>query len=530
MPNNRSADAAAAANRFGLGAKPGTLQSLGDPRDALAQSIHGLESTNGMRSTASAFAGLPSSVEYLASEYQFLLQRRERKQALNATGATQADSAQPDSTQVDSGRPARRNRRQFLQAAVAAPDDAPQPNDLQAQQQRSPAPGGGFRKQFGAQLLAEMGARWQVALAAPIGFDERLVRFWSNHFAVSVDKRQALLYAAPMEREVIRPLAFGRFADLLLGVETHPAMLRYLDNVKSIGPDSRVGERVAEMGSRGRASKREAGLNENLAREILELHTLGVNGGYSQADVTEFARAITGWSLRGPRDRGAFSNDNAFVFRDNAHEPGARTVLGKRYADGGVEQGRRILADLALNPATAKHLSFKLARHFVSDQPAPTLVERMAKRYLDTGGSLSALYLAMLQSDEAWSPDARKFRTPDDFLLAGLRVLGTQTIAQPQQISGLLGKLGQASFMPRSPAGFADTADAWIGPDALYKRIQTADALAARAPRSLDPNRVAQDALGVHLGHATAQTIQRADSPHQALALLLASPDFQWRI
>lgn len=521
MPSNRSADAAAAANRFGLGARPGTLRSLSDPRGALAESIRNPQPAT------STFAGLPASAEYLASEYQFQLQRRERKLALNDA---KMDTGQTATAQSEAMTSTRRNRRRFLQGGIATADESASPADTQAQQDKVRALGDGFRKVFGAQLLAEMSARWQLALAAPIGFDERLIRFWSNHFAVSVDKRQALLYAAPMEREVIRPLAFGRFADLLQGVESHPAMLRYLDNVTSIGPDSRAGERYAAMGNRGNTPKRKTGLNENLAREILELHTLGVNGGYTQADVTEFARAITGWSLRGPRDGNASANDSAFVFRDNAHEPGARQLLGKRYADGGVEQGRRILADLALHPATAKHLSFKLARHFISDQPPPALVERMAKRYLDSGGSLPALYLAMLQSDEAWSKDARKFRTPDDFLVAGLRALDVPNVAKPQQVAGLLSKLGQPSFMPRSPAGFADTADAWIGPDALYKRIQTADALAARASRSLDPNRVAQEALGVHLGRATAQAIQRADSPRQALALLLASPDFQWRI
>ncbi len=521
MPSTRSSGAAAAANRFGLGAGPDTLQSLGDPRGALAQSIREPRSTSGV------FAGLPGSAEYLASEYRFQLQRRERKLALDAG---KPDPEQFDTAQAEPTSSMRRNRRRFLQGSVATAGEPAAPDDALQQQKKIRVLGDGFRKLFGAQLLGEMSARWQLALTAPIGFDERLIRFWSNHFAVSIDKRPALLYAAPMEREVIRPLAFGRFVDLLQGVETHPAMLRYLDNVTSIGPDSRAGERIAAMGSAGNAPRRKAGLNENLAREILELHTLGVNGGYTQADVTEFARAITGWSLRGPRDEAASAGSSAFVFRNNAHEPGTRTVLGKRYADDGFDQGRRILADLALHPATATHLSFKLARHFVSDQPPPALVARMAKRYLHSGGSLPALYLAMLQSDEAWSADARKFRTPDDFLVAGLRALGVQTIAQPQQVAGLLSKLGQPSFMPRSPAGFADTADAWIGPDALYKRIQTADALAARASRALDPNRVAQEALGVHLQHATAQAVQRADSPRQALALLLASPQFQWRI
>ncbi len=501
MTSNRYADAASAANRFGLGAKPGTpdrvgtIDSLHDPRGALAQQVRAPSPGN------AAFAGLTRSADYLVAEISYRQDRRARKQELEAANnASNANAANTDA----------------VKAVVA-----------------------GFRKQFGAQIIAEATARWNVALNAPIGFDERLVRFWSNHFAVSVDKRQALLYAAPMEREVIRPHVFGRFQDLLLGVETHPAMLRYLDNEASIGPDSRIGERLAQrFGGNDPQPKRKLGLNENLAREILELHTLGVNGGYTQADVTELARAITGWSVHGPRDDrlgGAYAGNTpdgitGFLYRDYAHEPGARTILGKNYADGGMDQGRRVLADLAAHPATAKHLSFKLARHFVADQPPPKLLQRMALAYLESGGDLSKLYLTMLQSDEAWGPGARKFRTPDDFLIASLRALGIQEVPDVRKVAGLLARLGRPDFMPRSPAGFADTADAWIGPDAVWKRIQAAEELAARAPRSLVPAQVARDALGPRLDASTAQAIARAESPQQALGLLLASPQFQWRI
>ena len=491
MAGNRGAEAASAANRFGLGAKPGTLDALHDPRGALAQQV---------RTPAPddpAFARLTDSADYLAAEIEYRMERRERKRQRSARD----------------------------QAAEDGAGDNDQAKDAVA----------GFRRQFGAQLLAEGAARWRVALAAPIGFDERIVRFWSNHFAVSVDKRQALLYAAPMEREVVRPLAFGRFQDLLIGVESHPAMLRYLDNVASIGPDSRVGERGAQrLAGNDPQRKRKPGINENLAREILELHTLGVDGGYTQDDIIELARAITGWSLHGPRDGRPGTTSDAsdrtgFVFRENAHEPGARTILGRRYADGGMEQGRRVMADLALHPATARHLAFKLARHFVSDQPPDALVRRMAAAYLRSAGDLSALYLEMLRSDEAWLPDARKFRSPGDFLVAALRALGDEEVPDVRKVAGLLARLGQPDFMPRSPAGFADTADAWIGPDAVWKRIQAAEELAARAQRSLLPAQVARDALGSRLEASTAQAIVRAESPAQGLSLLLASPDFQWR-
>lgn len=501
MSSPHLADAASAVNRFGLGARPGTLDGLHDPRGALAQELRTPSPE------AVLFAGLTRSADYLAAEFRFRQERQERKRDLGDAGPI-ARGANPD---VDA-----------VKQAV-----------------------GGFRRQFGDQLVAEAQARWNAALAAPIGFRERIVRFWSNHFAVSVDKRAALLYAAPMEREVIRPLAFGRFADLLLGVETHPAMLRYLDNAQSIGPDSRVGERVAQRPGqvdptrRQAAAPRRLGLNENLAREILELHTLGVDGGYTQADVTELARAITGWSIRaerdgnGPAQQPRFSHaDDAtgFVFRENAHEPGSRSILHRRYAEDGMDQGRAVLVDLAVHPATAKHLSLKLARHFVADQPPPKLLQRMAVAWLDSGGDLRTWYQVMLDSDEAWAPEARKLRTPDDFLVASLRALDERQVADVRRVGGLLARLGRPDFMPRSPAGFADTADAWIGPDALWKRIQAAEELAARAPRSLVPAQVARDALGPRLGSATAQAVARADSPQQALTLLLGSPDFQWRI
>ena len=512
-PSNRDADAASALNRFGLGAKPGALAGLHDPRDVLVQEVRAPTNHD------AAFAGLTRSADYLAAEIAYQQDRRARKRDLEAINEANAN---PDDPQA----------REKLKAA-----------------------GDGFRKQFGDQLFAEGQARWNLALAAPIGFGERIVAFWSNHFAVSVDKRQALLYAAPMEREAIRPHAFGRFYDLLLSVETHPAMLRYLDNTTSIGPDSRIGERAAHgngrLGGDDAKPKHKLGLNENLAREIMELHTLGVNGGYTQADVVEFARAITGWGLRGPRDEGmggmevrgkqryagAFGAGNTdesqvtgFVFRANAHEPGARTILGKRYADGGMEQGRRVLADLAMHPSTANHLSLQIARHFVADQPPPALVQRMAKSYLDHGGDLSALYQTMLASDEAWSADARKFRTPRDFVTAALRALDVEQAPDSRKLVGLLARMGEADFTPRSPAGFADTADAWIGPDAVWKRIQAAEELVSSAPTSIDATQLARDAIGPRLRHATAQAIARADSPRQALSVLLASPDFQWRI
>ena len=458
-----SREAVSAANRFGIGARPGELTGIGDARAWLKAQLRG-------DAGASRFANLPSSLEYLQRENAFYLQRRERKQAGEA---------------------------------------APRPGTL-------------YRRA----LLQELDRRAEVAVASQAGFVERLVRFWSNHFAISVDKRPAALYAAPMEREAIRPRLFGRFSDLLLAVETHPGMLRYLDNVRSIGADSPLAMRARRRG----AQKREPGLNENLAREILELHTLGVNGGYAQDDVVELARAITGWGVPLPRDWQRGTPASAFLFRPVAHEAGTRRVLGRRYAAAGEAQGRAILADLAMHPATARHVCFKLARHFVADRPPPALVERMATAWRSSEGDLPSVYRAMIDSNDAWSAQARKFKTPEDFLLSALRASGSASLGAPQRQFVLLSRVGQPPFTPRSPAGFADEAAEWSGADALWKRVQAAQLLAEAAPQvHVDPSAIAREIFAGTLDAETTTALRRAESPREGLALLFASPAFQWR-
>jgi uncharacterized protein (DUF1800 family) len=381
-------------------------------------------------------------------------------------------------------------------------------------------------------LMQELGRRYQVAVACDSGFVERLAHFWSNHFAISVDKRQAALYAAPMEREAIRPNLFGDYSALLVAVETHPGMLRYLDNVRSVGSDSVMAARVRKRASRrgSDAPKREPGLNENLAREILELHTLGVDAGYGQPDVTELARAITGWGVTMPRDWARGNPRSAFMFRQAAHEVGTRKVLGQSYREAGVEQGKTILADLARHPATARHLSYKLARHFVSDQPPSSLIERMTQAWQRSEGNLSTVYRVLVESPESWTADARKFKTPDDFLVSAMRAIELAPGDRPRMLFDLLTRMGQPPFTPRSPAGFADEAAQWSGPDALWKRVQAAESLADAAPASeLDPLAVARTVFANHLDADTTSAVRRAESPRDGLALLLASPAFQWR-
>jgi uncharacterized protein (DUF1800 family) len=455
-----------AANRFGLGARPGTLAQVDDPRGWLHAQLEA--------PAVAPRAALPTSVDYLRQEYDYLRARR---------------------------------------AARNGDRDAAM----------------GFRERFARSQLDELGWRYRQAVATGQDFVERLVRFWSNHFAVSADKRTAALYAAPMEREAIRPHVTGTFADLLVAVEQHPAMLRYLDNVRSMGEQSRLAQRARRRREDGDDDAPRTGLNENLAREILELHTLGVDGGYAQEDVRELARAITGWSVPLPRDAGADAA-TAFRFRANAHEAGTRDVLGRRYAAEGEAQGRAILRDLAVHPATARHVCGKLARHFVSDAPPRALVDRMAGAWERSGGALRAVYAAMIDSPDAWAPDARKLKTPDDFVVSALRSTGTLPGEQPRALVGLLERLGQPPFTPRSPAGFADDAAEWSGADAVWKRIQAAQTLAETATGAgPDPLRVAGDVFGPQLGADTALALRRAESPREGLALLFASPAFQWR-
>lgn len=461
--------AASAANRFGLGAGPGELGRItGDPRGWLLAQL-------GPARPIDAFSALPDSPAYLGYYFDYLQQRRQMRE--------QQRAGDTDAMPAGDGR-------------------------------------GGLRRALQREVVLRQG----VAVASDAGFRERLVRFWSNHFAISVDNLRASLFAAPMEREAIRPHLTGRFADMLLAVERHPGMLIYLDNAQSIGSGSRQAA-MSERRAQRNPEARKRGLNENLAREILELHTLGVDGGYAQADVGELARAITGWSVARPADR---DMGKGFVFRAGAHEPGARQILGKRYPEGGESQGEAILRDLALHPATARHLATKLARHFVADTPPPVLVERMARAYLDSDGELAALYAAMIDHDAAWSGEARKFKSPDDFLVSSLRACALDDAASIGLSLRLQGQLGQPVFQPRSPAGFGDLAADWGGPDALFKRVQAAQALAERSLQS-EPLAMASAVFADGLDAETMTALRRAESARQGIALLLASPAFQWR-
>ncbi|RKP49725.1 DUF1800 domain-containing protein [Pararobbsia silviterrae] len=367
-------------------------------------------------------------------------------------------------------------------------------------------------------------ARVLSALTTGTPFIERLVHFWSNHFAVSIDKSPLAAYAGAFEAEAIRPHVLGRFEDMLVAVERHPAMQFFLDQNGSIGPDSATGLRAAQ---RDPAHKR--GLNENLAREIMELHTLGVRTGYTQDDVTEFARAMTGWSIAGAKGPQPGNAPNgSFVFRPDVHEPGVRTIMGHRYPQPGEAQTLAILHDLSTMPATAQHIATKLARHFIADTPPPDAVDSLALAYMRSGGDLPTVYRALIDAPQAWSPAAVKFKTPWEWTLSSLRGLGVRDLGTMQP-APLLTQLGQQTWRPGSPAGYDDIAASWAAPDALVRRVEAAQRLAARFGDRADPRELGQQLLAGSLSDATGLAVSRAESTSTAIALLLVSPDFQRR-
>jgi len=358
-------------------------------------------------------------------------------------------------------------------------------------------------------FFREAKARLDAAIAPEIGFVERLIWFWSNHFCISADVTQSM--AGGYEREAIRPNVLGRFPDMLLASAGHPAMLFYLDNSRSIGPRSVAGL----VNTRG--------LNENLAREILELHTLGVRSVYTQEDVTSFAKVLTGWTIIPAATNPEHGGE--FVFNPRMHEPGPQTVVGKVYAQGDAAQGRAVLADIARHPATAAHVARKLARHFAADEPPPALVERLTRCFLDTDGDLKEIAKALIDAPETWSIERVKLKRPSEWLISAWRGIGVMPPAQPALQA--MGYLGERMWRPPAPQGFADVQAAWI--DGLAQRLDIANRIAGLVQERIEPDAFVETALGPLASDETRKTIERADSRQQALTLAMMSPEFQRR-
>jgi uncharacterized protein (DUF1800 family) len=523
-----------ALNRFGLGARGGAsgdfVNAASDPRGFVKFE---LSRPNGV---LLEMPGLQSTPDLAKAVFAYQDEvRKAREAAKSAVAPSEGPPPQPSAPPADKEqrrnlslntvatnlagqesemqRPGMKAQDSGANAATMAAGEPMQPNAVMAPNapKQSQQPLNIIQKTFRAEALA----RLQRSVLADCGFPERLVAFWSNHFCISANKGPlARMWAGAFEREAIRPHVLGRFADMLKAVEQHPAMLFFLDNQQSLGPDSRAG------------INRKRGLNENLAREIMELHTLGVGSGYNQDDVTSLARIITGWTFVGRQ--GILGTPGSFVFNANAHQPGPQTLLGKTYEADGVEQGEAALADIARHPSTAKFIATKFARHFVADEPSPALVARLRDVFTNTDGDLKALTLALVDSDEAWAAPLTKLRSPYEFLVATGRLLARVPDDAGIYLGGL-NVLGQPLWSPAGPNGFPDTNAAWAAPEGIKLRLDIAAQVASRVGNTLDPRDLLEFAFADAASADTRRTIEHAESRQQALALLLMSPEFQRR-
>ncbi len=477
MPLDPKAQAALALHRFGFGPRPGSIAAIAcDPRGALLAELD--------RRAVIADTGLMSSAAANRAAFEFVAERnaKERLEAKRREAARQR--AQTDGTEAA-------GMEKSLAPEAARP--APQPPETPMQQI----------------FFAEAKARFSAAIQADIGLVERLVWFWSNHFCVNAD---VTVMAGAYEREAIRPHVLGRFVDMLLAAESHPGMLIYLDNAQSIGPSSIAG------------INRSRGLNENLAREILELHTLGVRAAYTQEDVTSFAKVLTGWTML-PTDTNP-DHGGEFLFHRRMHEPGSHSVLGKAYRDTGVEQGRAVLSDLARHPATARHVATKLVRHFIADDPPASLVDCLSQRFSETEGDLWEVAKALVNAPESWSPQQAKIKRPGEWHIAKLRAAGLNG-GDGRRLLQAMTRLGEPLWRPPAPRGFSDDNAAWL--DGLAHRLDSANAFAQRVAEQVDPQAMLETALGPLASEKTRRLVAGAETRAQALTLLIMAPEFQRR-
>jgi uncharacterized protein (DUF1800 family) len=412
----------------------------------------------------------------------------------------------------------------YRRVAQAATMAVPEGGNAQAVQARA------RREYVRPVVLQAAQARLARAIESPAQLQEVLVEFWFNHFNVFVGKGPVSVLAGAYEREAIRPHVLGRFRDLLGATAKHPAMLLYLDNAQSVRPGFRP---PAALAMANPNAARLSGLNENYARELMELHTLGVDGGYTQQDVTELARMLTGWTvdLRAARQG---RSGPLFVFDPSRHDNAPKRWLGQTIEPAGQAEGERALDVLASHPATARHLAFKLAQAFVADEPPTELVSRLADRFLDSAGDLKAVTRELITADAFWQPNRHglKFKTPYHYLVSSLRALGLSTPADVGPLLQVLAQAGMPLYGAQTPDGYKNVASAWMSPEALAQRVQFASNLAERRVRQgARPEADAQgllDALGPLWNTGTRDAISQEPAPMR-LALLLSSPEFMKR-
>lgn len=486
--------AAIAAHRFGLGPRPGELRTIaGDPRGWVRAQL------GPQRALPAPIAALPSAEDDLLAFGRWLARRRLRG---------------PNARRLEERAERQGVTQQELQRLSIEED---------------------FVQNFRERVTRAVGARLEAAIVTDTPVHERLVHFWGNHFTVSTAKPGAVALPPSFEKDAIRPHVGGRFADMLLASTKHPGMIVYLDNWLSIGPNSQA----AQNPNRGRrlpGGGRPTGLNENLAREVLELHTLGVHGGYTQGDVQALAAIITGWTYERPRLHDLVSEQVAgrngaqlFEFDADAHEPGPKALLNRTYAQTGVAQGEAALAELARHPSTARFIATKLCRHYIADTPPAAAVARVERAFMQSEGDLRHTMNALVDSPETWETPFAKFKQPEEYAITLLRSANLRTLPPGAGIAALTA-MGQRPYAAPGPDGWADIADAWLTADLVWKRLEFAQAYASRIARAdLDPMNVGDACLGPLMSDETRTAVLRAESPAQGLALLYGAPEMQRR-
>jgi uncharacterized protein (DUF1800 family) len=533
-------------NRIGFGAAPGDVdrvQSIG-LHTYIEQQLHPERLTDaGMAARLNGFETLSKSTREMAEDYfvpaQMARRAQQREQA--------AQSAKPSDPTM-------------TEPSMAADASARKVKDLTPEQMDA------IRME--RQALSElMQAKVLRAAYSDKQLEEVMVDFWFNHFNVFSGKGQVRVYLSEYERNAIRPHVLGKFRDLLQATAQSPAMLFYLDNWQSAaaegaptsappnnrprfnprnprvmpGQITRPGQfnrprTIADLPANAQNKRR--GLNENYARELMELHTLGVDGGYTQKDVQEVARAFTGWTIANPRLGGSF------YFDPRMHDDGEKTVLGHQIkAGGGKSDGDKVLDLLAAHPSTAKFIATKLARRFVADEPPPALVDRAAARFRQTNGDIREVVRTIVTSPEFFAPEAyrAKVKTPFEFVVSAVRASGTDT-ANALPLVAAVRNLGMPLYGCQPPTGYADKAEAWVNSGALLNRMNFAVSLTSSRPRGggvrplqdrasastpVTSDGLVASSLAGEISESTAATVAKATTQPEALALVLGSPEFQ---
>src|SRR5688572_13471489 len=560
-------------NRLGYGPAPGDIEKVRALTLAayIEQQLHPERIPDeALKTRLAAYPSIALSTSEIARDYYGPAEQLRRQEQRAAAPA----GTQPGRPAVRPGLPGQTTGQTTTGDPTMAGDPAMAGATPQRPQDRNVSPELRAARQKEQQVLQDlMQARVVRAVTSEHQLEEVLVDFWFNHFNVFAGKGQVRVYLTEYERDAIRPYVLGSFRDMLGAVAESPAMLFYLDNFQSVDPkamgrqadelEARMrqtqGRGMARRPGRGQAMRqpppnpqqqnqqtpaeriqqlRNRGLNENYARELMELHTLGVDGGYTQADVIAVARAFTGWTIDRPRDGGSFQ------FNAAVHDNDPKVVLGKTITAGGKRDGEQVLDMLATHPATATFIATKLARRFIADEPPASVVQRAAKVFADTKGDLREVTRAIITSPEFFSAEARraKVKTPLEFVASAVRASGADVI-NPQQLVQALRTLGMPLYGAQPPTGWGDTAEDWVNTGALLNRLNFALQLAGGQlrgvrvnVRSLAPNtseasrNAVVDALLLGVASdATRGTLAKAESPQQLIALTLGSPEFQKR-